>query len=75
MKWKEKTDKTESKRGREGCTVGSEGQRREVLASKQYCTCIKAMCAEIMVSRDLLCVMQHLIRCTGFGKPIFLPNK
>ncbi len=68
---------TGRKKARKGARdVGSEGQReRELLASKQYCTCIKAMCAEIMVSRDTLCIMQHLIRCTGLGKHIFLKNK
>ncbi len=66
---------TGRKKAREGARdAGSEG-RRELLASKQHCTCIKAMCAEIMVSRDVLCIIQHLIRCTGFAKHLFLKNK
>lgn len=60
--------------------TGGEGWRerateRQLWASKQHCTCIKAMWAEVMVSRDALCIMQHLLGCTSVGKCIFHQNK
>lgn len=54
---------------------GMRDTEQTLLASKQHYTCIKVMCAEIMISRDMFRIMLHLIRRTGFGKPILLKNK